>query len=146
MKIGLVTVTYNSESVLADFLQSVKNQTYNNYCLYVVDNDSKDKTKKLLQAEANIQLINNEDNLGVAYANNQGVKLALKDGCEFVLLVNNDTVFEKESEPCSILLDLCSSCWATNAIPDSWKPSSMQAIFRNGGRCIAQKLLPDVPP
>jgi GT2 family glycosyltransferase len=96
MKIGLVTVTYNSESVLADFLQSVKNQTYNNYCLYVVDNDSKDKTKKLLQAEANIQRINNEDNLGVAYANNQGVKLALKDGCDFVLLVNNDTVFEKE--------------------------------------------------
>jgi GT2 family glycosyltransferase len=96
MKIGLVTVTYNSEVVLADFLKSVKNQTYDDYFLYVVDNDSKDKTLEILKAENNLKVIFNKNNFGVAFANNQGVKLALDDGCDFVLLINNDTIFEKE--------------------------------------------------
>jgi GT2 family glycosyltransferase len=96
MKIGLVTVTYNSEHVLVDFLKSVKEQNYNDYCLYVVDNDSKDKTSEILKKNSEIKFLFNAKNFGVAYANNQGVKWALKDGCDFVLLINNDTIFEKE--------------------------------------------------
>lgn len=96
MKIGLVTVTYNSGHVLADFLKSVKNQSYSDYRLYVIDNDSKDKTNEVLKKESDVKLVLNDENFGVAYANNQGVKWALKDGCDFVLLINNDTVFEKE--------------------------------------------------
>ena len=96
MKVGLVTVTYNSEHVLVDFLKSVKDQNYSDYCLYVVDNDSSDKTCDILKKDSDIKYLFNEENFGVAYANNQGVKWALKDDCDFVLLVNNDTVFEKE--------------------------------------------------
>jgi GT2 family glycosyltransferase len=96
MKIGLVTVTYNSEQVLVDFLKSVKEQNYNDYCLYVVDNDSKDNTIEILNGEKDSKVIFNDENYGVAYANNQGIKWALKDGCDFALIINNDTVFEKE--------------------------------------------------
>jgi GT2 family glycosyltransferase len=96
MKIGLVTVTYNSENVLVDFIKSAKDQNYNDYCLYAIDNDSKDKTREILKNESDIKVVLNDENFGVAYANNQGVRLALKDGCDFVLLINNDTVFEKE--------------------------------------------------
>jgi glycosyltransferase involved in cell wall biosynthesis len=43
-KIGLVTITLNSESVIAGFINSVANQNYLNHCLYVVDNNSTDNT------------------------------------------------------------------------------------------------------
>ena len=96
MKIGIVTVTYNSASVLTDFLSSIKSQDYTNYCLYVVDNDSQDSTFSILKSSPleNKFLIKNDQNVGVAQANNQAIELALNDNCDFVLLINNDTLFE----------------------------------------------------
>ena len=44
----------------------------------------------------NYQLIQNTNNLGVAAGNNQGIKKALLEDCDFVLLINNDTVFEEK--------------------------------------------------
>ena len=49
-KIGIVTITYNSANVLSGFIESVFNQTYKNFILYVVDNSSKDDTKKILKS------------------------------------------------------------------------------------------------
>ena len=39
-------------------------------------------------------IIQNSENTGIAAANNQGIKFALKNQCDFILLLNNDTVFE----------------------------------------------------
>ena len=39
-KIGIVTVLYNSESVLDDFFRTLNEQTYRNFVLYLVDNNS----------------------------------------------------------------------------------------------------------
>ena len=44
MKIGLVTITFNSADVLPEFLDSVAKQTYQNFYLYVIDNASSDNT------------------------------------------------------------------------------------------------------
>ncbi len=41
-KIGIVTVLYNSESVLSEFFETLNRQTYKNFVLYVVDNLSPD--------------------------------------------------------------------------------------------------------
>ena len=43
MKIGLV-ITFNSDDVLPEFLDSVAKQTYQNFFLYVIDNASSDNT------------------------------------------------------------------------------------------------------
>lgn len=98
LKIGVVTVTYNGAEVLDDFFQSVQLQTSSNYHLYVVDNASSDQTLEKIafaQSQNNaISLINNQVNVGVAEGNNQGIKRALEDGCDAVLLLNNDTTFE----------------------------------------------------
>ncbi len=98
MKIGLVTITFNSADVLPDFLDSVAKQTYQNFCLYVVDNASSDNTIQEYESRKreNYQLIPNTNNLGVAAGNNQGIKKALSEDCDFVLLINNDTVFEEK--------------------------------------------------
>lgn len=94
--IGVVTVTYNSADVLPDFFESVAAQTCSEYTLYVVDNASKDASVELCRnrTELPIVLIANDANLGVAEGNNQGIRAALNDGCDYVLLLNNDTTFE----------------------------------------------------
>ena len=97
-KIGLVTVTYNSEEVLSSFLNDIWKQSFTNFVLYVVDNASIDTTLSLLEKEqeARLVVIKNKNNFGVAKANNQGIKKAIGDGCNQILFLNNDVEFEKE--------------------------------------------------
>jgi len=95
-KIGLVTITYNSANLLSQFLDCVWNQTYSNLVLYVVDNFSTDETLNMLQRtnDSRLVLIKNQSNLGVAKANNQGITKSIEDGCDQVLIINNDVEFE----------------------------------------------------
>jgi len=97
-RIGVVTVTYNSQAVLEPFLRCVFSQTLGDFLLYAVDNGSKDETVELLRRESDPRLrcILNSDNRGVAEGNNQGIRAALADGCESVLLLNNDTEFDPD--------------------------------------------------
>lgn len=97
-KIGIVTVTYNSAAVIDDFIQSLLGQTFSNFILYLVDNASSDDTlhKVAKYSDPRIIIISNLDNKGVAAGNNQGIKEALDVGCEQILLINNDTVFEDQ--------------------------------------------------
>lgn len=94
--IGVVTVTYNSASVLPDFLRCLFDQTHTAFILFAVDNASKDDTLQLLNqcGEKRIRIITNPDNRGVAEGNNQGIRAALESGCGSVLLINNDTEFD----------------------------------------------------
>jgi GT2 family glycosyltransferase len=95
-KVGLVTVLYNAPQVLPDFYKSLSIQTYQNYKLYVIDNstnpDSRDLATTLMSSYgiSNYELIVNDINNGVAGGNNQGVEAALRDSCDYVLLLNND--------------------------------------------------------
>lgn len=95
-KIGLVTITYNSADVLQPFLDCVWQQTHSNLVLYIIDNASEDDTHLILEKEndSRLQIINNSTNFGVAKANNQGIKRAIADDCDQVLIINNDVEFE----------------------------------------------------
>ncbi len=97
-RIGVVTVTYNSAIVLPEFLASVVQQGYPDFVLYVVDNGSADGSVRIARSfgDPRIRVVENRENLGVAEANNQGIRAALADGCDAVLLLNNDTVFKDE--------------------------------------------------
>ena len=96
-KLGLVTVLFNSDEVLFDFFKSLSIQTFKDYHLYIIDNSPSVKTdetiaeltSKFLPDQA-ITHIRNEENAGVAKGNNQGINLALENGAEFILLLNND--------------------------------------------------------
>ena len=98
-KIGVVTVTYNSGPVLEAFLSSLSGQSYSNFLLYAVDNDSKDASIALLETwgDSRLRLITSAENVGVAEGNNLGTRAALRDECEFVLYLNNDVEFEPET-------------------------------------------------
>ncbi len=103
-RVGVVTVTYNSADVLPEFFDSITRQSFQNFILYVVDNASKDESVKMAQSlgDPRIRIVANAENLGVAEGNNQGIRAALADGCDAVLLLNNDTVF-----PAELFAELC---------------------------------------
>ena len=101
-KIGLVTVLYNSIEVLEDFFQSLGNQSYKNFILYVIDNSPNDEVineamRLSDKFSINSVFINNNANLGVAKGNNQGIQESLKNDCDYVLLLNNDIEFSKNT-------------------------------------------------
>jgi GT2 family glycosyltransferase len=96
--IGIVTVLYNSDEVLADFFRSLAAQEDVHYRLYVIDNGTTDSGTRLSRELARRHGVDavcvfNNANVGVAKGNNQGIELALADGCSHVLLANNDTAF-----------------------------------------------------
>ncbi|MEP6477983.1 MAG: glycosyltransferase family 2 protein [Rhodoglobus sp.] len=110
--IGIVTVTFNSAAVIDDFLESLGNQTHSDFRLYAVDNDSEDTTLAQLAPPRAFStvVIRNAENRGFAKATNQGIRTAISDGCEWVLLLNNDTVL-----PASTLSQLAASAAANDA-------------------------------
>ncbi|MEZ5023268.1 MAG: glycosyltransferase family 2 protein [Chitinophagales bacterium] len=95
-KVGIVTVTYNSGTVLQPFLDCIVKQSYHNFILYIIDNVSTDDSVAIAETcqDPRIRLFKNNVNSGVAGGNNQGIFAAFEDGCDFIWLVNNDVEFE----------------------------------------------------
>ncbi|HEY4083305.1 MAG TPA: glycosyltransferase family 2 protein [Burkholderiaceae bacterium] len=96
--IGIVTVLYNCDEVLQGFFESLAAQIDVCFHLYVIDNGSTESGAQLSTALASkygiaATVVFNNHNAGVARGNNQGIRLALADGCSYVLLANNDTEF-----------------------------------------------------
>lgn len=97
-RVGVVTVLFKSDDVLPGFFQSLAAQVEVAYKLYVVDNSKTDSGSRLsrdlaAQYEIDCEVIFNDANVGVAKGNNQGIDLALRDGCGHILLANNDIEF-----------------------------------------------------
>ncbi|GAB4018550.1 glycosyltransferase family 2 protein [Spirosoma migulaei] len=88
--VSIITINYNQAELTRQFLESVKELTYPNYELIVVDNASVQLLSDYLDpAEyAHLRLIRSEVNLGFTGGNNLGIQEAKGD---FFFIVNNDT-------------------------------------------------------
>jgi len=96
MQITIITINYNSSENTIKLLESLRNQTDKSFEVIVVDNNSHD-VEKLIDyqtPETNITYIKNDRNLGYSGGNNVGIKKALENGADWVLLLNNDTWVE----------------------------------------------------
>lgn len=93
-RIGIVTVLFNSSSVLPGFISSLERQDFKDFHVWAVDNASSDDSVAVCRAQGDrYTVIANETNKGVAAGNNQGIRAALDASCEYVLLINNDVDF-----------------------------------------------------
>lgn len=138
----LVTVTYNSGPDLGPFLDSVDalivaSQT--ELHLVVVDNASQDGTVDLLRSRggATLTVIENPINVGVAKANNQGIRAALAEGYDHVLLVNNDTLL-----PAGLVDELLAagaSLGAAMVAPRIVWMGSRQDDWYDGGKIVPRR-------
>ena len=97
-KIAIILVNYNGKEYNEECIKSIFESSYKNLEVIVVDNDSKDGSPELLREQFGdkINLIMAEENLGFSGANNIGIKKALEDGCDYVVLLNNDTLIDKD--------------------------------------------------
>ena len=98
-KIGLITITFNSDKFISDFVESINNSNLKNLDveLYIIDNDSKNNPKKLFsRCKLKTQVVINSSNIGVSAANNYGANLAISDGCDVLIFLNNDITFEPD--------------------------------------------------
>jgi GT2 family glycosyltransferase/glycosyltransferase involved in cell wall biosynthesis len=91
---SVIVVTYNNLALTRLCLESlIRNTEYPNFEVIVVDNNSSDETQKYLlnlkERHENLKIILNEENLGFAKANNQGIRIS---SGEYIILLNNDTI------------------------------------------------------
>jgi GT2 family glycosyltransferase len=99
MKIGFITINFHSHQ---DTLSLVKQLEENPLPLgvtstvYVVDNDSSEELKAKLNKYPQAVYIESDGNIGFAAGNNLGIKKALKDETDIIVLINNDTLVPED--------------------------------------------------
>ena len=94
-KFSLIIPAYNVEKYIKKCLDSVLNQTYNNYEIIIINDGSTDNTSKILESyksNKKIKIINKE-NKGLSNARNTGVSNAKGD---YILFIDSDDFIEKE--------------------------------------------------
>lgn len=88
---SVIIPTYNRKNFLKIAIDSVLNQTYDNYELIIVDDGSTDNTKNFIKDQKNPKLkYYFQQNQGPALARNLGIKKAKK---EFVCFLDSDDRF-----------------------------------------------------
>lgn len=89
--IAVIIVNWNGRSLLPACLQSVLEQDPPPELVIVVDNGSTDGSVSYLRsAWPTVTVIEAGSNLGFPAGNNLGIRAALAEGAEYVLLLNND--------------------------------------------------------
>lgn len=92
--VGIVISNYNGWQDTVQCLESLQKQTYRDFEIILLDDASTNDSVQQLQKHLteNTVFLPREANVGFAAANNVGMRRALADGCDWVLLLNNDTV------------------------------------------------------
>lgn len=92
--VGIVISNYNGWQDTVQCLESLQKQTYRDFEIILLDDASTNDSVVQLQKHLtdNTVFLPQEANIGFAAANNVGMRRALADGCDWVLLLNNDTV------------------------------------------------------
>ncbi|WP_343622917.1 glycosyltransferase family 2 protein [Flavobacterium lindanitolerans] len=77
--VSIITPSFNSEKFISDTIQSVKNQTYQDWEMIIVDDESTDGTVSIIKeflTDSRIQLHQLEQNSGTGVARNKAITLA----------------------------------------------------------------------
>jgi GT2 family glycosyltransferase len=98
-KVFVIILNWNGIKDTFACLESVKNLNVQgfDFKILIVDNASTDDSLEKLKEIRDIELISNKINLGFAGGNNVGITHALKNGADYIVVLNNDTILEKNS-------------------------------------------------
>lgn len=100
MKIAVIILSFNSEKYFSDLLESLEKTRWpeGEHEIIFIDNDSKDNSRKILknyiEDKSSYKFIPQEKNLGFAGGNNVGMKYAIENKYDYVVLLNDDTVVD----------------------------------------------------
>lgn len=95
--VSIITPAYNAEKYIAETIESVLNQTYQNWEMLIVNDCSKDNTERIVQdyikKDKRIKIINLKQNSGAAVARNEAIKNAKG---RYVAFLDSDDIWKKE--------------------------------------------------
>lgn len=94
--ISIIMPAFNSSSTISESINSVLRQSYRKWELIVIDDNSTDATRKIVEKYAkenkNITLIVNDNNMGVAATRNIGIQSA---NFSWIAFLDSDDLWEK---------------------------------------------------
>jgi len=97
-KVSIITLNWNGLEDTIECLESLKKITYPNYEIIIVDNASSGNDVNILREKYGeyIHVIANDKNSGFPEGCNIGIRHALGNGTDYLLLLNNDVVVDCE--------------------------------------------------
>ncbi len=98
--VAIIILNWNGKADTLVCLSSLQKVGYPRLHIYVVDNGSADGSLEILRSSYppsdRLNYLSIKENLGYAGGNNFGLVKALKNGADFVLFLNNDTLVEPD--------------------------------------------------
>ena len=94
---AIILINYKNPKITLECVESLIRLQSSDYTIYVVDNAADENTKGEFERSILFQYIKyipSKDNLGFAGGNNIAIQRALDDGCDYIMLLNNDTVVD----------------------------------------------------
>jgi len=96
-QIYAVLLAFNNYEDTHECIQSLIDSEFPDLKIVLVDNGSTDQTpEKTRNNFPEVQVIENQQNLGVPAGYNVGFKYALEKGAEYIFMLNNDTTIAKD--------------------------------------------------
>jgi GT2 family glycosyltransferase len=93
-----IVVNWNGRELLEPCISTLLASTYPNLSVVVVDNASTDGSQDFVRSHfPTVRLLANDRNLRFAGGANTGVRLALDENADYVLVLNNDTEMAPET-------------------------------------------------
>lgn len=92
-KLGIVISNYNGWQDTLACLDSLRQQTFRDFEVLLLDDASTDDSVEQLRdaGDERVIFLPQKQNRGFAAVNNIGIRRALQDGAEWIMLLNNDT-------------------------------------------------------
>lgn len=94
-KVSIIVLNFNGEEDTMECLESLKKINYPNCEIILVDNGSTDgSVESLKKTYPEIGIIENGSNLGFSEGNNEGIRKAMENKTDYILMLNNDTIVD----------------------------------------------------
>jgi GT2 family glycosyltransferase len=102
-KVGVVLVNWNGADFTVPCLQSLAESDYSHLVTIVVDDASTDASPgQIARCFPGSELLRQTTQIGVWQARNRGMERALQLGCEYVMLLDNDTRVDRSLISCLV--------------------------------------------
>lgn len=98
--VAAIVVTYNRKVLLKENLQALRNQSYRDLDIFIIDNASTDGTYEYIKDLLNdnrVKYYNTGSNIGGAGGFSYGIKLATEKGYSYCWVMDDDTIAEKDA-------------------------------------------------
>jgi len=95
-KVSVVLPVYNDSRYISEAIDSILNQSYTNFNLYISDNCSSDGTSDICQAFAKndirIKYYKNDKNIGAAANFRRALALGISESCDYFMFARSEAI------------------------------------------------------